>query len=200
VHKVVLDARETELVPVGKVSPLGQTHGEHGITMVDQRHIGSRIRLGTRVWLHIGMVSAEKHLGSFNRQRLGAVNELASTIVAAARVTLCVLVRQHAALRVEHGLAHIVFRGDELDDLLLSIDLTDNCRRGFGILFRQASHARGIIALCLELILAHPFVVSSSTCQSAPALECALPGCSSTGYASTVRGATIGPGHAGAGI
>ena len=42
------------------------------------------------------------------------------TVIALARITLGVLVREHRALRLEHGLAHVVLRGDELEVVFLA--------------------------------------------------------------------------------
>ncbi len=54
---------------------------------------------------------------------LGDVDVLAAAIVALARIALGVLVGHDRALRLEHGAGDDVFRGDQLDFVLLAAEL-----------------------------------------------------------------------------
>ena len=69
------------------------------------------------------MLGAEELLRAVDRQLFGDVDELAAAVVAAARVALGVLVGQHAALALEHGLGHEVLAGDHLQRALLALEL-----------------------------------------------------------------------------
>ena len=79
--------------------------------------------------LHVGEARAEELAGPLDRQRLGHVDELAAAVVAPARIALGVLVRHHRALRLEHGAADDVLRGDQLDLVALAAELARGWRR-----------------------------------------------------------------------
>ncbi len=72
------------------------------------------------MWLDIGIVGAEQLFGAFDGERFDVVDELAATVVTFARVTLGILVRQHAALRGHDPLAGVIFGGDQLDMFFLA--------------------------------------------------------------------------------
>jgi hypothetical protein len=72
--------------------------------------------------LHIGIRAAEQPPCPVDRQLLGDVDEFAAAIVAPPRITLGLLVGEHAALRREHRRTGEVFRRDHLDLPLLALD------------------------------------------------------------------------------
>ena len=96
---------------------------EDRVARFEQRHVGGVVGLGAGVRLDVGVVGAEQLLGALDRQFLGDVDLLAAAVVAAAGVALGVLVGQHRADRVEHGLRHEVLRGDHLQRALLAAQL-----------------------------------------------------------------------------
>ena len=79
--------------------------------------------------LHIDERAAEQLLGPFNRQRFSNIYMLASAIVAAARVSLCILVCQDAALGFQNGFADDVFRGNQLNLVLLALQFPAQRRK-----------------------------------------------------------------------
>ncbi|MCY1458409.1 hypothetical protein D9M71_757900 [compost metagenome] len=70
--------------------------------------------------LDVGVIGAEQLLGAVDGQLLDLVDELATTVVALARIAFGVLVGQAAALGFHHALAGVVFRGDQLDVVFLT--------------------------------------------------------------------------------
>ena len=70
--------------------------------------------------LHIRIVGAEQLLGAIDGQLLGLVDEFATTVVTLGRVALGVLVGEYGTLGLHHPRTGVVFRGDELDMLLLA--------------------------------------------------------------------------------
>ena len=71
----------------------------------------------------LAIAGTEQRLDPVDRQRLDDVDVLAAAVVAAARVTLGVLVGQHAALGLHRGHRGEVLRGDHLQRVLLATDL-----------------------------------------------------------------------------
>ena len=69
------------------------------------------------------MLGPEQRLRAVDRELLDHVDVLAAAVVALARIALGVLVREHAALALEHGLRHEVLRGDHLQRALLALEL-----------------------------------------------------------------------------
>ena len=75
--------------------------------------------------LDIHVLGAEELLRALDGQRLHRVGELAPAVVAAVGISFGILVREHRALRFEHGLAHIILRcnQDDLGELALFLAL-----------------------------------------------------------------------------
>lgn len=67
------------------------------------------------------MLGAEERLDPVDRELLDDVDVLATAVVAAAGVTLGVLVGQHRALGLEHRDRSEVLRGDHLKGGLLAV-------------------------------------------------------------------------------
>ena len=72
-----------------------------------------------------------------DRQPLGDVDELAAAVIALARQALGVFVGEHRALRLEHGAADDVLRGDQLDLVALAAELEGDRIGDFGIAFGE---------------------------------------------------------------
>ena len=88
--------------------------------------------------LHIGMIGAEKLLCPRDGQRLDFIDELATAVVAFARIAFRVLVGHHATLRFQHRFAHDVFRGDQLQVVFESLaSLSESPRTRPGPLVRE---------------------------------------------------------------
>ncbi len=63
--------------------------------------------------LHIRMLGAEKMLGAFDRQALDAIDILAATVVALARIAFRVFIREDLAHRFQHRFGNEIFRRDQ---------------------------------------------------------------------------------------
>jgi hypothetical protein len=73
------------------------------------------------VRLDVGVTGAEQLAGAVDGQLLDHVDVLAATVVALAWVAFGVLVGQLAALGLHHLGAGVVFRGDQLDVVFLTL-------------------------------------------------------------------------------
>jgi len=75
-----------------------------------------------------------EHLpGAFDRERFQPIDDLLALVVAPARIALRVLVREHAAHRLEHRARDVVLRGNQADRRRLPLDFVGNQSRNFGI-------------------------------------------------------------------
>ncbi len=120
-------AGEIHFRSMRQMATIRQAHTEQRVTGLHHRQISGGVGLRARVRLHVGVICAEHGLGSVDRQLLGNVDVLAPAVVALARVTFGVLVRQYRTLCVEHAGARVVFRGDELDVIFLASNLALYC-------------------------------------------------------------------------
>ena len=79
---------------------------------------------------------------------LGDIDELAAAIIAPARIALGIFVRQHRALRFEHGFRDDVFGGDQLDFMPLAAELQLDRLGDFGIGIGEPSREKRVRHLC----------------------------------------------------
>ena len=133
-------AREVERVAVRQVAAVREVHAEHRVARLEQRHVHRHVRLRARVRLHVGVLGAEQRLGARDGGALDDVDELAAAVVAPARIAFGVLVGQHRAGRLEHGAADEVFRGDQLEAVVLP--LASRCRIAWAISGSASASAR----------------------------------------------------------
>ena len=73
--------------------------------------------------LNIGIGAIEQGLGPLNGQGLSDINKFAAAIIAAARIALGIFIGQDRALRLKHGARDNIFRGDQLNLGLLTLQL-----------------------------------------------------------------------------
>ena len=135
-------ARGIDLGAVGQVAAVGQAHAQDGVAGAQQGEVHGLVGLRTGMRLHVGVVGAEELLHAVDRQLLGDVHVLAAAVVALVRVTLGVLVGQHAALGLQHAGAGVVLAGDQLDVILLPARLMGDGLGQFGIVGFDAGVAR----------------------------------------------------------
>src|SRR5215210_1657007 len=121
--EVVGPPREVELRAVRQVPAVGQVHREDLVAGVDQDGVRLLVSLAPRVRLHVGVICAEELLRPVYGELLHHIHELATTVVALARVALGVLVRHHRALRREHCGGGEVLAGYQLDGRPLAFEL-----------------------------------------------------------------------------
>ncbi len=105
--------------PVREVAAGGERHAQQRFARLHQREIDGAVGLRAGVRLHIGEFAAEQLLRPLDGERLGDVDELAAAVVAPAGIAFGILVGHHRALRLEHRPRDDVFRGDQLDVILL---------------------------------------------------------------------------------
>ncbi len=106
-----------------------QAHAQYSVACLQQRQIDRCIGLAAGVWLDVGVIGPEQLFGALDGQLLDLVDVLAAAVVTLARVALCVLVGQAAALRLHHAFAGVVLRGDQLDMVFLTLLLGVHCRQ-----------------------------------------------------------------------
>ena len=78
------------------------------VARLQQRVVDGRVGLRAGVRLDVRVLGAEQRLRAVDRELLDDVDVLAAAVVALARIALGVLVGQHAALTLQHGLGHEV--------------------------------------------------------------------------------------------
>ena len=83
--------------------------------------------------LDVGEGTAEQPRRALDGEPFGDIDELAAAVVALARQSFGVFVGQHRALRLEHGAADDVFRGDQFDFVALAAKLEPDGLGDFGI-------------------------------------------------------------------
>ena len=133
--EMVQHAADVQLHAVREVAAVGQVEAEHGVARLQRGEIDRRVGLRAAVRLHVGELGAEQLLGAVDRELLDDVDELAAAVVAAARIPLGVLVREHAAGGLHHGRARVVLAGDHLQAVGLALDFVGDGGPDFGIVF-----------------------------------------------------------------
>ncbi len=120
---VIQAARDVDLHAMRQVSAVRQRQSHDRVAWLQQGVVNGRVCLRPRMRLDIYVLGPEQCLGAVDRELLGDVDPLAAAVVAAARVALGVLVREHRALALEHRAGHEVLRGDRLERALLALEL-----------------------------------------------------------------------------
>ena len=118
-----------------EVTTVREVEAEQLLARVHQchQHRGVGLRAGVR--LDVGELGAEQLLRAVAREVLDDVDVLAAAVVAASRVALGVLVRQDAALRLQHRARNEVLRRDHLEGVALAGQLPRHRGSDFGIEF-----------------------------------------------------------------
>ena len=123
VHGLEPLARLVDGRAVGQVTAGGERQAEDGVARLGERVEHALVGLRARVRLHVGEAAAEQLLGAIDGEFFGDVDVLAAAVVALARIAFGVLVGEHAAGGIEHGLRDDVLRRDQLDLVLLAAEL-----------------------------------------------------------------------------
>ncbi len=113
-------------MPVCEMAAVRQVHPEHGVPWLQQREVHGHVRLRAGVRLDVRMLGAEQRPGALDGQRFRHIDELASAVVPLPRIALGVLVGEHRPGSLQHGLAHEVLGGDELQPCVLPVELVPN--------------------------------------------------------------------------
>ena len=104
---------------MGQVAAVSEIHAHDRIAgrqkCEEHRHI--RLRAGVR--LYVGISGAENFLRTVDGDLLHHIHAFAAAVVTLARIAFRVLIREDAALRLHHRAAHDIFRGNQLQLVLL---------------------------------------------------------------------------------
>jgi hypothetical protein len=93
------------------------------------------LRAGRR--LDVGKAAAEQLLGAFDGQRFGDIDEVAAAVVALAGIAFGVFVGEYRTGGFKHGSADDVFRGDQLDLVLLAAEFLGDAVIELGVALTQ---------------------------------------------------------------
>jgi hypothetical protein len=88
------------------------------------------------------MLGAKELFGTVARQVLHYVGILASAVIALAGIAFGILIGEDRAGRFQHGLAHKVFRGDQLQTFVLTALFIFDSLRDLRVGFRQRTFQR----------------------------------------------------------
>ena len=97
--------------------------------------------------LHIDVFGAKEFFGALDCKVFDDIDKLASAVVAAAWVSLGVLIREYGTRRFEYGAIGEIFRGDQLQSFGLAPFLVFDRSMDLGIEFLQ----RGMNAVHTDL-------------------------------------------------
>src|SRR5437588_12731381 len=98
----------------------GKVEAHKGVAGLHERHETFRIGGSPGMRLHISETAPEQTARPLDRKALGNIDELTATVIALSRQTLGVFVSKDGTLRLKHGAADDVLRGDEFDVVALA--------------------------------------------------------------------------------
>ena len=130
-------AGEVQRMSVRQMAAVRQVHAEDRVARLQQREVHRHVGLRPGVRLHVRVLGAEQLLRARDRQRFGDVDELAAAVVALARISFRVLVREDGSLRLHHRLGDEVLRGDQLEAAVLAMTFVSQHVRDLGIRVAQ---------------------------------------------------------------
>ena len=123
-----------------------QVHAQDPVTRLEDREIGRHVGLGAAVGLDVDVLGAgEEGECALLGEPLRDIDVFAAAVVPLARETLRVLVRQPAALGLEHRGRDVVLARDELDLVVLAVAFALHGRPEDGVDLGDRGHrdARG---------------------------------------------------------
>ncbi|MOA07096.1 hypothetical protein D3C78_1267740 [compost metagenome] len=118
---------------MGQVAAVRQVHAQNGVARLQQRGVNSEVRLGTGVWLDVGVICAEQLFCAIDGQLLNDIHIFAAAVVTLARIAFSVLVGQLGALGLHYARAGVVLRRNQLNVLFLTHNFLLHCTPQFGI-------------------------------------------------------------------
>ena len=120
-HGVIQHAREVHRRAVRQMAAVRQIHAEERVARLEEGGHRGEVRLRAGVRLHVRVLGAEELLRAIDRQLLHLVDDLAAAVVALARQSLGVLVRERRPHRLEHGRRDEVLARDQLEPFALPL-------------------------------------------------------------------------------
>ena len=147
-HELVEPPGDIQLHPVGQMAAVCQIQPQHRVPRLEDGQIDGHVGLRPRVRLDVDMLRSKQLLGPLTGQILDDIDVFAATVIAASRVAFGVFVGQHGAHGLQHGGTGVVFAGDHLQTVALTVDLRLDRRPNLGILLLHQihdghSHTRG---------------------------------------------------------
>ena len=144
-------AREVDRAAVREMAAVVEIHREQRVAHLDERAVDGLVRLRARVRLHVRVLRAEQLLRAVDRELLHFIDDLAAAVVAAAGVALRVLVGEHRARGLEHGLRDEILGRDQLERERLPPTLEADQAVDLGIDLGEA-RARSVAFRARELV------------------------------------------------
>ena len=120
---------------VGQVSTVCEAHAQNGVARFQHAGVHRLVGLTARVRLHVHVFCVEEFFAAVNCQLFGNVHMFAAAVIAFVRITFVVFVGQLAALGFHHGAAHIVFRSNQFDVVLLALVFGGDGGGELGVVF-----------------------------------------------------------------
>ena len=108
---------------MGQMAARIKAHPQNRVAGLDQRLKHTLVRLTARVGLHVGKGHPEQFASARDRQIFRHIYKLTAAVIALARIAFGIFVGHDRALRLHHGAADDVFRGDQLDLMALTSKL-----------------------------------------------------------------------------
>ena len=142
-----------ERVAVGEVATVGEVHSEDHVARLAGCEVHGHVGLRAGVRLNVGVVAAKELLGPVPRQLLRHVHELAPSVVALGGVALGVLVGHHRAHCRQNRGRDEIFRGDQLQAVILAPALVAESRGNLGVYLANGSLENP--KKCGALVLVH---------------------------------------------
>ena len=87
--------------------------------------------------LNVSPLSPINRLESVNCQLLNLINDLASAVIAFARISFCILVGADGPHSLKHIIGHIVFRCDKFEPVLLPFSFFTDKIEDLNVLFHK---------------------------------------------------------------
>src|SRR4051812_655401 len=111
-----------------------QAHAQQLVPRFHCSEVRGHVGLRTGVRLHVCVLSTKELLRPVDRDLLRDVDKLAAAIIAFARITLGVLVREDRSGCFQNCGGSKIFARNQLERSVLAFRLTDDCVEYFGIL------------------------------------------------------------------
>ena len=146
-NEVVEHAARVDRRAVREVSAVIEAEAEHRVALLDERLVRAHVGVGARVRLHVRVLGTEELLHAFDRDGLDGVDDLVAAVIALARVSLGVLVGEHAAGGAHDRRRGEVLAGDQLQASGLARELVGDEPFDFEIGIVVGGKGHGVLLL-----------------------------------------------------
>ena len=126
-------AGKVELVAVGEMAAMIEVEPHDDVAGVQDSGISGLIGLGSGVRLDVDVFGVEKLFGALAGQVFDDIGELASAVIAFARIAFGVLVGEDASSGFEDSFRNEILAGDQFDLGVLAFGFSANRGVDFGI-------------------------------------------------------------------